>query len=168
MRKINLSNKKNGFTLIEVLIYSALLAVFLGGSISLLSDILDSSVGVSEKTEILSAQEFIERKLEWVMSSAKRIDEPAANSSSSILRVTLDDTNSTQVIFSQSTTTLEVSWAGGPPVKLTNSRIGITGFSASHISSANSSPQLKISFTASNLTGKNYAASSSFLYVFQR
>lgn len=160
-------NHKGGFTLIEVLIYSALLAIFLGGSIALLNDILSSSGKVSDKTEILFSQEFIDKKLEWIISSSKIVQEPAANSSSSVLRLILDDAASTPISISQGTSTLEISWGGGSPVELNNSRVKITDFSVSHIVIPNMPSQLRVNFNSSGLIGSR-VASSSFLYVIQR
>ena len=86
MKKDNLRPTQNSaFTLIEVLIYSTLLAVLFGFTFLSINNMIASNNRMLSKNEIASNVEFVSRKLEWIFLQAKSVNMPGHNSSATIV-----------------------------------------------------------------------------------
>lgn len=157
---------RKGFTLIEVLIYSALLAIFFGGSLFFLNSMLDSSGSISEKIELLATQEFIERKMEWAVSQSKEIVTPLPGATGNNLTLVLNDDS--QVIFSLSDNVLYMSRGAGGAYALNNERVKINGFTVLTLNTVSVYPQLKVDINFESTGSRKFVSSSSQFYVFKR
>lgn len=158
-------NTLNGFTLIEVLLYSAILGAFLSFAFVAVNSMVLTSRALEEKNELLANQEFVERKLESVFSEAKSVLVPLPNSSSTTeLRLTTHTTSTNPAVFTVSGNTLFLSRASGTPVALTNSRVNVVGFLAEHVSNSQASSSVSVSVTLED--AKRVNSSSTLRLVF--
>lgn len=66
-------NNKNGFTLIETVIYIALLGLLMTGVVATAYQLLQGSATISVKTAVQDEGSFVLRKIEWAMSGASDI-----------------------------------------------------------------------------------------------
>jgi Tfp pilus assembly protein PilE len=152
-----------GFTLIEVLIYSGLLAVFLTIAAAAAHSTLTLAGLMNEREEILANQEFIERKLIWLASGANKVTVPPPNSSSSS-ELRLEGLNSSlnPAVFRLTDGALTLTTGSSTSAALTNSRVAVTNFKAEHWTNSASSSALKISLGLESVFQKK--ASSSFTF----
>lgn len=153
---------KQGFTLIETLLYSAILAVFLVGTLAFVNGVFSSSNTLLERNEVFASQEFIERKIEWVLGNVSQIQMPALNTTTTQLQALLNDASTT--LFSVASGTLQLSTNGGIAIPLHGGRVTANNFSVRNI--ATSSPaQIIISFSLVSVALPAVTASSTFFYV---
>ena len=66
--------KKSGFTLIETVIYIALLSFILGAVIFSVYQIMDSKIKLQQETDYLEEENFILKKIDWVLTEVSQID----------------------------------------------------------------------------------------------
>ena len=59
------ARKQAGFTLLEVLLYSAIVAVFLGAAFLAVNRVIFLNHFLSSRHEIIANQEFVGRRLQW-------------------------------------------------------------------------------------------------------
>jgi len=63
-----------GFTLIEVIIYIALLAFVIGAGVSSAYYLIESSANGKTETNIIAEAEFLLRKIDWAMTGATDVN----------------------------------------------------------------------------------------------
>ncbi|HXF44330.1 MAG TPA: prepilin-type N-terminal cleavage/methylation domain-containing protein [Candidatus Paceibacterota bacterium] len=159
---------RKGFTLIEVLIYSAILAVFLGAAFSFIASILGTTDNLLERNEVLATAEFLEGKLGWLTSLSTGVTAPAQNASSTVLGMTLGNQTMSPAIVSLDGTAIKLSLAGGPAVPLTNGRVETTAFEIEHFSASSSPAQIKVYLSLRSAVYSNVVATTTFFYVLPR
>lgn len=64
---------KNGFTLMETIVYIALLSILIGGSILITYQIIQGTESMNAKTTIDEEAHFLLRKIDWALSGAESI-----------------------------------------------------------------------------------------------
>ena len=84
-----LRNKNQaGFTLIEVIIYSALIAIVIGGSLGVIYQIFQGADSLNKQIIVEQDANFILSKVRWVLTDIDSVVSPATiNSSSTVLTV---------------------------------------------------------------------------------
>ncbi|MEK7576335.1 MAG: type II secretion system protein [Patescibacteria group bacterium] len=156
---------ESGFTLIEVLIYSAVLAIFMGAAFVLVSSILGSADAFLEKNELLANQEFVERKLIWALAGASGVLSPPPNSSSTGLTITGSSTLIYPAVFSLDNNQLTLSVAEGAPELIANNRVRVNEFKIEHFSSNQYDSAIKISLVLQSVVFSYLQSSSTLFHV---
>lgn len=82
----------SGFTLIETLVYIALLGLMMGGTIMAVYEILQGSGFVSTKTTAQNEGSFVLRKINWALSGVKTITVPLVGCGSELAVSKFDGT----------------------------------------------------------------------------
>jgi len=82
----NLKNKQ-GFTLLEVLIYISLFSFIVGSSLTTFYQISGSNLSLDSEILKIKESEFVLNKINWLLSSADKIVEPTENGVSNKLKV---------------------------------------------------------------------------------
>lgn len=156
---------RNGFTLIEVLIYSALLAIFIGAAFAFISSILGTTDTLLEKNEVISNREFVERKIKWIFSGASEVLEPEPMSSSSKLKLNGSLANIYPAILSLEGNKLMLSVGGGASTTITNNRVRVTEFRVEHYSNNQSTSTIKLTFALESSIFDYLKTSTTIFYV---
>ena len=154
--------RSGGFTLIEAIIYSALLALFLFSSILFASNILSANIRVTERNELLVNQEFLEKKLNHIISQSNDIILPLAGDSGSTLALTGSDSSLYPATFSLSNNQIVLSLPGEANVPLTSNRVKITEFSVVHVSIL---PAIRVTLTLSSINLPSITFTTNLSYV---
>lgn len=84
-QKINKDSR--GFTLMEVMVYLALFAVFFAGAVAASYNVIESTGKDRYKTMVQEEGDFLTSKIEWVMSGVQDINAPAAGDSGAMLSI---------------------------------------------------------------------------------
>lgn len=147
-----------GFTIIEILIYVALMGFILLSTLTLFFPLMRSlelqNTLTSEQIEAL----FVQNKITWLLSQNGHIDTPTASEASSTLQVTT--AQHTQYTLTHSHHTLTLQTNTDSPLPLTRERSVVDFFFATHTPHTHMrAPTLEISFS---LNGTSYGP---FLYV---
>lgn len=159
-----MSHKRGGFTLIEVIIYSAILAGFFVAILAFVSNILGSIDLVQERNEVVANQEFIERKLDWIIHNASQIQIPTVNSTASELRAVLEDGSTADFILSGNV--LNLTAAALPSEPINSLRVNVTDFSVKNTTT--SPTQLAITVAVQSIAYPNTISSSTYFYALSK
>ncbi|GAH25481.1 unnamed protein product [marine sediment metagenome] len=159
--------KQKGFTLIEILIYSALLGIFLGGVVILVGNIFASTDTTLARSEVLTNQEFIERKLQWLTGQATDIISPVPGSASTQLELSEPVPGIHPAIFSLDATTdqLLLSLGGGTPLSLTNNRVEVIDFIVEHFVQDGSLSTIRISLGLQSALYHHIISTTTLIYA---
>ena len=76
-----------GFTLIEIIIYVALLSLTIGFILAGVYQILDSKTGVLARTSVEEEANFLMKKIKWAMTGVDAVNQPTAGATSTTLSV---------------------------------------------------------------------------------
>jgi prepilin-type N-terminal cleavage/methylation domain-containing protein len=164
--RVALLNSNAGFTLLEVLIYSLILSIFMGAAFAFMGSILGATDTLLERNEVIVNQEFIERKLNRFAPFATAIVTPGANSSSTEeLRLNVSNAALNPVIFSLNEGAINLSVGGEPSVPLTNNRVNISSFLAEHFDNSSSPPILRVYFEVKSNIYQHIVSTTTLNYV---
>lgn len=145
---------RSGFTLVETLIYAAVLAVLTGSVIATFYQIVGSQTQGRVRNEVQTEANFLMGKVEWALAGAAAINVPVAGATSTTLSVNKYNFATNPLVFSLVSGTFQLARGTGSPVVLNSSDVKVQGFVAQHVSSAGGLPD------AVNIT-LSVAASSS-------
>lgn len=160
-----IKNKIKGFTLIEALTYSALLSMFLFASVLFTSNILSANTRTTERNELLVNQEFLERKLNWIVGQSNNITLPTSGSSGSTLTLTGANESLFPATFSLTNNQVLLSLPGEPNIPITNNRINVSNFSVVNIASQTPLPAIRINLILSSVNLPTASLTSNLSYV---
>lgn len=117
---------QKGFTLIETLIYSAVLAVFLSFVFYTTTQILESTRRTRSQSEVYDEADFIFKKIAWAVTSASAVNIPAPNATSTTLSVNKINFPDNPLIFSWDGLNVFLARGGGAPIMLNSSRARVS------------------------------------------
>lgn len=146
---------KRGFTLIEVIVYLAVLTFLIGSGVSAAYYIIDSSEKNKSDINIEAEAYFLLRKIEWAMTYAdltNPINSPASGTIGNSLSV--NKTGTGIVVIDAPSSRARISIAGAPAIEITNDRVKIENLQFNYIAAMGTKPgAIKATFT---INGRNY------------
>lgn len=113
-----------GFLLIETVIYSFIVAVFLGTLILMAYGIITMNTTLQQRIELSENAKFIQQKIIWASTGATTITSPAVNATSTSLILTHQETGTHT--FDLANGVLRLSTNGSAPRALTNSYVTVS------------------------------------------
>lgn len=156
---------ERGATLLEVLLYSAILAVFLGAAFLVVNNVLLVNRDLTLRHELIANQELVGERLRWAARQAERIEFPAPGGELfSEMRFRMYQADGSPAVFSFSDGRIFLSLASSTPRPLTNSRVLVTNFRARHISNGQIASAAELTFSLRD-AGKEFV-SSTVTYLF--
>ncbi|MFH0806218.1 MAG: hypothetical protein V1885_00595 [Candidatus Brennerbacteria bacterium] len=154
-----------GATLIETIIYAALLAMFIGATFAFVASILGSTDTLLERNEIVAAAEFVELKLAWLMGQANGVNVPVPSASSTALTIVGTDGLLFPAMFAKTTTTITLALPGTPASALTNTRVTVPTFLVEHFSTNQGSSTLRVTIEVRSALYPHLVTSSTSYYA---
>src|SRR3989344_4634162 len=115
-----------GFTLIEMLLYSALLVVLWGGLIGLGFSVVRSDAQLINRQEIFENERFMISKVSCALKGATDINSPTGGGSGTILSVDTASTSYNPYVFDVSNGVFRLSVNNNAPVSITNSLVKVS------------------------------------------
>ena len=129
---------KSGFTLIETIIYIAILAFLITGGVISAFYIIEASEKNKTGIVINTEANFLLKKIDWVLAGALSINSPAAGLSGAAFSVNLDSpTNPTVIDLAGGKARIS---EGGSTQELTSDRVKIENLLFLHIAPAGLKP----------------------------
>ncbi len=151
--------KKNqsGLTLIETIIYIALFSLMIGFAIFTFYQILETNQAHQDRIDIETEANFIMQKILWALSGVQTINQPALNTTSSVLSVTKYNFSQNPVIFDITLNAVRISRGANSATPLNSDSVRITSLAFYHHPAvANQGEAVSIIFTvaasSTNLT----------------
>lgn len=131
-----------GMTLIEVILYTALLGSVLASLLTIAYPLLIGAERMAATSRAEGETLFVIRKITWALRVADDIEEPLAGATSSVLRL---DTGAEEITFSEGTD--EVLFEQGAIYPLTSSRTLVKNITFSHHAPVGEMPRyIEVSF----------------------
>ncbi len=156
-------SRYTGFTLIETVIYIALLSVITTFMIGVLYQIIGSQNQNRSKIEVESEANFMLQKIGWALSGAQTINQPAVNATASTLSVNRYTASQNPVVFDFASSTLRIARGTNNPAPLGSGRVYVSQVLFTHIASANGEPEgvnITLSVVASDTSPWSGSAST--------
>ncbi len=157
MHTSNTLQSQAGYTLIELLLYVAIVGVLLTATVGFFGLVADARVKNQTISEVNDQGTFAMDYLTQTIRNATSITAPALGASSSSLTLVVPTANLSPTIFNVLGATLQVQEGSGTAVALTNSKIQVTNFTVKNLSRSGTSGIVQISFTLNrvNTAGRN-------------
>ena len=164
----NKRNLESGLSLMETLVYSALLALFLAGTFMFINNLLATTGDVLERNELVANKEFIDAKLGWLVSQATSVTTPASNISANSLTLTGSQPTIFPAVLTLSNGRLMLSLAGGSASAITNNRVTVTSFSIFHVDTSATLQELRATIDLRSTTRPTITSTGNiFTYILQ-
>ncbi len=126
-----------GFTLIETVIYIALLSLLLSGTLLAAYGLLSGADRVNANTTVADEGTFVLRKIEWALSSIKSIDTPLAGTSTTLtVHKTGYARNPITIRWNAARSSVEIAEGAGNALSLTTGNVLVTKLEFKYLSPA--------------------------------
>lgn len=140
---------QKGYTLIELLLYVAMIGILLLGASSFFSLSLSARIKSQSITEVnqqgVAAMEYITQTIR----NATSITSPAAGATSNSLTLVVPNGSLSPTIFNLAGSTLQVKEGAAAAIALTNSTIGVGSLTFKNLSRSGTDGIIQISFVVS-------------------
>ena len=115
-----------GFTLIETLMYSAIVTGFLTFALMISYQIINSSDRSTDLVELNENQQFVTEKIGWALSNVSAVNSPTSGNSASSLSVNRLNYSGNPIVISLSNGQAMISTSSLPAVPLSNSHVTVS------------------------------------------
>jgi len=142
-----------GFTLIETIIYSALISIIIVFAVIVMYQIIDVDEKLTIKTNMEAEGEFIMQKINWALNGTDLINQPLAGATSGVLSVNQIGSAGNPFVFDASGGNARLSRAGNLAVILNNERVIVDSLIFEHLAGSGATPaaiKTKISVHSAN------------------
>ena len=140
--KAKLHSKLNsaGFTLIETIVYICLVSFIVSSALITTYQILDSQSALKEKIEIEEEMNFLIRKLSWALSGLGTINQPAANTTSTILSINKINYSQNPLVFDLNSDNMRLKRGTAGAIILNSSTVALENLLFEHIAASSTRP----------------------------
>lgn len=140
-----------GFTLIELILYMAIVTIVMGALIPFAWNVIGGSVKSSAEQEVSSQARFVSEKIKYEIRNASSINEPLPGTSGSVLNLN----SSPSTVISLNSDKVQISDDGGAATNLNSNDTSVSGLTFTSYESADGKTKhIQFSFTIDdNYTG---------------
>lgn len=124
--------QQQGFTLIEIIVYSGIMVAFVTTTLLSLQQMLGSSDRVKQQRELNENHRFLVQKLNWAFSNVQAINSPAAGASAASISINQLNFGSNPIVLDVLDGVMRIATGGGPAVALSNSYVSVSDLAFSH------------------------------------
>lgn len=153
MHNKTLQSKQAGYTLIELLLYVALIGVLLTAVVGFFTLMADARVKNQTINEVNDQGVFAMESITQSLRNATNITSPAVGTNGAQLTIVVPTAAASPTIFNLSGTTLQIKEGTSAAVALTNSKVQVTAFSVKNLSRASTPGIAQVSMTIARVNG---------------
>lgn len=151
---IHNSRKADGFTLVEAIIYAALISIVIGLILLVAFQVVEGSGRLNAKIFLEEEASFLLRKIEWAVAGASQINSPnsgqSSNTTFSVDKFEVPPTEN-PIVFNIDSGDLTIERGAGAPTILNSSAITIDNATFTHIAATGTAPAgIKIELTVNS------------------
>lgn len=143
--------KNQGFTLIEFLIYAAIIGAILVLMTGFLWNIISGNIKETAYQEVQQNGRFALTKITQEIKKATAINNPLPGSSSNTLSLTMADANLNPTIFEVIGGKLEITQGGQGPYELSSDQVAVSNLQFTNLSYQNTPGTIRIEITIEHL-----------------
>lgn len=121
-----------GFTLIEILIYSAIVTIIFSFSLLAVYQIIDSDERVFSREELTANQKFLLQKISWALQNVDTVNSPAAGAGGPGLSVNKLNYPYNPLVISLDNGAVKLT-SGATATPLTNDYVNVSGLNFEHL-----------------------------------
>ncbi|MBI2591779.1 MAG: hypothetical protein HYW34_03840 [Candidatus Brennerbacteria bacterium] len=133
-----------GFSLIETIIYAALISIIIGMVLLVVFQIVESQDRSRAKTEVEEETNFLISKIKWALSGVDVINIPAGGSTSSTLSINKFNFSQNPIVISLASGSLELAIGSSAPAILNSGSVSVPNISFQHIAqTSTTAPAIK-------------------------
>lgn len=156
----------NGYTLIEVLIYTAIFVVFVGGMMLLAISMLTASQRANTQVEVADNSRFMIQKLQRVLQGASAINSPAVGASAASLSLNTATASWNPFVIDVVSGSLRFKKGSAAPIPITNSMVAVSSISFRNYSfSANTRNTIRFKAKVSSVEPFRPASNSIDIFI---
>ncbi|HEY9586208.1 MAG TPA: prepilin-type N-terminal cleavage/methylation domain-containing protein [Candidatus Paceibacterota bacterium] len=133
--------KSDGFTLIEIVIYTGLFSLVMALVLTAFFQIYGSQSQNQERIEVDSEANFIMQKIFWALSGAQTINQPALSATSSVLSVNKYNFAGNPLVFDLMDGKIRLSRASAAAAPFSNDFVKISKLEFKHNPSQDNVPE---------------------------
>jgi hypothetical protein len=137
-----------GLTLIETIIYTALISIIIAGALVTVYQVLESSSALYNKIITEQESNFLLRKFAWALSGVSAINLPAAGATSSVLSLNKINFSENPIVIDLNSNNMRMKKGSAEPAILNTQNITVQNLVFEHLSSSGNAPEaIKINLT---------------------
>ena len=143
--------RNKGFTLIETIIYIALLTLFIGSGVTTAFYLTDSAEKGKADINASADAEFLLQKISWVLNDVQSITTPTSGATAATLSVNKTGSGTNPFVVDLASGRARLARGSATPVELTGDRVTIANLSFIHIAAVVPKPAgIQVSFMVNN------------------
>ena len=157
---------KKGFTLVEVLLYLAILSIVVLAFSSFLFLSYTSRIRASVISEVEQQGDQTMTLITQNIRNAANVSSPLSGSTSNSLTLTQYTAGVSPTVFDQLGNTMRITEGAGSAINITSNRVNVTNFSFQNLSRPSTPGNIQIKFTltyASSSNRNEYSYSKTFI-----
>lgn len=154
-RKTSSNYEKQGFTLIEILIYIAILALVFVSMIVFFLNNISSNIKANSYQEVQQNGRFVMTKISQEMKKAIGINSPVPGSSGTSLSLVMSDSNLNPTVLDLNNGKLRIAQGSSAPVDLTTDQVLVTNLQFTNLSYAGTPGTVRTEMTIEYLNPAN-------------
>jgi len=153
---MKIKKQQSGFTLIEALVYIALVSGILIVATSFAWNIVNSRTVAFATQEVEQNGRFIMQKTSQIFKEANQINSPAIGASGNSVEIEMDDAGTEIITITQNGTNIEYQYNSDPVMELNSDLVEISDLQFTNLSSnSGSTRNIGISFTLNHINPSN-------------
>jgi len=142
-----LSSKRKGFTLIEIMIYTAIVVIILAAVVNFAWNIIYGGVKTSSWQEVQQNTRFAMERITQAVRSASGINSPSMGNSANSLSLQMANPDLNPTVFDVSEDKIRLSQGINGPYELTTDELEVTNLNFTNLSYADTSGTIRIEIT---------------------
>ncbi|MFA6397611.1 MAG: hypothetical protein WDK96_02055 [Candidatus Paceibacterota bacterium] len=154
-----------GFSLMETVLYSGMLSVFLVISITFFNSIAKADNASLARKEIIANQEMVDKKIQWIINQSTAVTSPIIGTPDHTLSFSGLVSGVYPASFTLTSEKVNLSLNNGTPVPITNDSVKVTNFNVEYFDAVQSKPTIKVSLNLQSVISQSINSSTIFYYV---
>lgn len=145
------TKKSEGYTLIELLLYVALVGILLSAITVFFGIVADARIKNQTINEVNEQGTYAMEYMTRIARGATSVSSPAAAATGTSLTLVVPTASLSPTIFSVTGTVLQIKEGAGTAVALTTSKVRVDSLSVTNLTRSGTSPIVQISLTLSRI-----------------
>ena len=142
--------KKNGFTIIETIVYVAIFSLVVGALVTFILNINSSRLRSQTMLEVKGQGADLMRILTTAIKNSTAINSPGTGLSSGVISIETSDPAKNPTIFSANGEAIFITEGSADPIALTNNKVRVTGLVFTNATKIDTPGVVQIRFTIQN------------------
>jgi type II secretory pathway pseudopilin PulG len=155
LHTLSTHHRQQGYTLIELLLYVAMIGTLLTSVTYFFGVVVDARVKNQTVTEVNDQGTALMDYVTQTIRNATSITAPTTGVSAASLTLVVPTGSLSPTVFNMNSTTMQVKEGAGSVLPLTNDKVQLSGLTFKNLSRASTPGSVQVSFTLSRVNANN-------------